>query len=436
MASTPVSAAAVSLVLAQDHPDTVGARLLVAISAGADSTAALYLLHDAGCELTAVHVHHGLRGAAADADAAACRDHCEALGVPLRVAHLAAPGRRPEGREATWRRLRYAALEAERRRIGADFVVTGHHRDDVAEGVLTQLVRGAGPRALAGIEAASDGRVLRPLLRWRRHELREWLAARDVRWREDHSNRDSRHLRNRVRDEAMPVLERLAPALRDHLVHLAAALARDGEALDAAVTLPVPDPWRPDGGVPAPAVASLDDAGRARWLHRAAARRQIGRVSRRQLELFGALLDSHRPRAVALAGRWRLRIAGGRLWLEPPADPPGWHIGLGPEVDRLSLPLPLPGWTLAVHPPVPTGSGADPWRRRVGVGRRLVVRPLATAGEPAPPAVATARRRLPRHLRHSWPVMLEDDRITWVPGIWQASGDTGSAAKVVEVIYT
>src|SRR5208337_3531897 len=151
----------------QRFPDLIGAPIVVALSGGGDSVALLLLLREASerlhCPVHAAHVHHHLRGEDADADAAYCGELCGRVGVPLVVEHLAPerpPGSSPE---AWWRRQRYRALEGVRRRCGAAVVATAHTRDDQAETVLLKLLRGAGPRGVAGIRPRV-GNVIRPLL--------------------------------------------------------------------------------------------------------------------------------------------------------------------------------------------------------------------------------------------------------------------------------
>jgi tRNA(Ile)-lysidine synthase len=154
-------------------PNLMGSRVLVALSGGADSVALLHLLADPslGLELEAAHVHHGARRAEADRDAAFCRELCERLAIPFHLLRLAVELAPREGREAAWRRLRYRALLELAAQCSIGAVATAHHRDDIAEGVIMQLLRGAGTRALAGIAAATDAGIFRPLLPWRRLEI-------------------------------------------------------------------------------------------------------------------------------------------------------------------------------------------------------------------------------------------------------------------------
>ena len=326
-------------------PELVGQRLLVALSGGADSVALLDLLQNEGLalDLEAAHVHHGIRGDEADRDASFCDALCAKLAIPFHLLRIESGTPLTSGREATWRRLRYGALFDLKESGNFDAVATGHHRDDVAEGVLVQMLRGGGPRALAGIAAQTASDVIRPLLPWTREELAGWLREHGIRWREDSSNRDQNLLRNRVRHELLPALEAASPSLRQHLVHLAETLSSTEahlahELADRAIWI---DPWDPGGGVPTATICELPPPLRTRWLH--AQGRMIGleRVTRGQSALFEEMIGTGSPRAVTLGGRWRLRLARGQLWLEPPREPPPFSLSLAPGE---TIDLALPGW--------------------------------------------------------------------------------------------
>lgn len=190
--------------------DLSGCRLLVGFSGGADSTALLLALLAAGVDgLLAVHCHHGLRGAAADADAAWCRAFCEQRGIVFHLEHLDVPGqqRRGESTEETGRRLRLALWQ----RLAAaepTVVFLGHHGDDVLEELLMRLARGANSSGLTGLREERQlcgVRLLRPLLACRRAEIESWLLAQGVAdWRTDRSNNDYAYRRNAVRHDLVP----------------------------------------------------------------------------------------------------------------------------------------------------------------------------------------------------------------------------------------
>ncbi len=177
-----------------------GERVCAAVSGGADSVAMLLLLHAAnglprnslGVGLSAVHVHHGLRGEEADGDLEFVRGLCLRLEVPLHVHHASVPERVARGREVGERETIEEAARAMRYEIfgkliaegHADSVLTAHTLDDQAETVVMKLMRGAWTEGLSGIhpvvEVAGAGRVgkiVRPLLGVRRVELEEFLRG-------------------------------------------------------------------------------------------------------------------------------------------------------------------------------------------------------------------------------------------------------------------
>lgn len=217
--------------------------MCVAVSGGADSVALLLGLVGAntasaqnkeplGVVLSAAHVHHGLRGADADADAAFVRELCEQLGVPYKQFEVDVKARQAlerEGLEEAARELRYAALLG----LEVDAVATGHTLDDQAETVMMKLLRGAWTEGIGGISPVVErglgkARIVRPLLGVRRAEIEGFLRSRGQAWREDASNQDVSLTRNRVRHELMPMLRRFNPGINATLARLA-AIARDDE---------------------------------------------------------------------------------------------------------------------------------------------------------------------------------------------------------------
>jgi tRNA(Ile)-lysidine synthase len=218
-------------------------RVVVACSGGADSVAlahaAAALLEPA--QVVLAHVHHHVR-----ADAGLDADHVRALGAALGLEVHVRDVSPTRGDEAELRALRYAALEAVRAEVDAACVLTAHTADDQAETVLLYLVRSGRLAALAGIRRAR-GAIVRPWLEIQRAELRVFLARRGAAWREDPTNLEPRHLRNRVRKELLPLLEaRYRSGVTRRLARLAARLQRLGvvEALDQAAST------HPSGAIP------------------------------------------------------------------------------------------------------------------------------------------------------------------------------------------
>lgn len=237
-----------------------GERVCVAISGGADSTALLLALIEAnrakeglGAVLSAVHVHHGLRGAEADQDEAFVRDLCARLEVPLYTEHVDVAARQSterKGLEEAARELRYGVFW--RLMAHVDVVATAHTLDDQAETVMMKLMRGAWTEGVGGIAPVVERpmyrdqkwvgsrRIVRPMLEVRRAEVEAFLAERGQQWREDATNRDLSLTRNRVRHELMPLLRTFNPGIDSALARLG-EIARDEEAFwrsEVARTLP------------------------------------------------------------------------------------------------------------------------------------------------------------------------------------------------------
>lgn len=216
-----------------------GMRVGIAVSGGADSVALLRTLgesrHDLGLVLTVLHVHHGIRGTEADADAEFVEVLAAQLGLRfLRrdVDTLSRAEAEQETVEEAARNLRYAWFDDLLEQRELDAVATAHTLDDQAETVLHKLLRGAWTEGLAGIFPVVErpgGVILRPLLQTRRVEIEAWLREIGQPWREDSTNREAIYTRNRIRHQLLPVLAEYNPQIAAQLAHLA-MIARDEDA--------------------------------------------------------------------------------------------------------------------------------------------------------------------------------------------------------------
>jgi tRNA(Ile)-lysidine synthase len=209
------------------HPERFfrpGDRVAVAVSGGADSVALLALLLEAryglGVVVSVAHYNHRLRGGEADADAKFVEELAASREVPFFSAR--AETLHEANVEALARQDRYRFFKQLVREGRVGKVATAHTADDQAETVLARLLRGGGPAGLAGILPVVRGCIVRPLLETRRAELRAWAVARGLGWREDSTNLDRRFLRNRIRQELIPQLERdYNPGIVNVLSHTA-----------------------------------------------------------------------------------------------------------------------------------------------------------------------------------------------------------------------
>lgn len=206
-------------------------RIVVALSGGVDSMVLLHVLRRglrlAPSRLAAIHVNHQISGNAGRW-AAHCRRSCRALGIALKVARVDVP--RGNSTEAAARRARQAVFAD----CDAAVIALAHNRDDQAETVLLQLLRGGGPRGLAAMPVLSAGSpaLWRPLLDTPRSEIESYARRHGLRWIEDESNRDSAFMRNFLRHEVIPLIESKAGAARAVLARAARLQAEASELLD------------------------------------------------------------------------------------------------------------------------------------------------------------------------------------------------------------
>jgi len=207
-----------------------GERVAVACSGGADSMALLHVLaelrEELGIVLSVAHFHHQIRGAEADAD----QTFVEELAAKLQLDFHSGSGNAPQyadeskiSLETAARGLRHEWFADLIKQNKADKIATAHTLDDQAETVLMRIVRGTGSRGLAGIAPAHAARhLVRPLLTTTRREVEAYLKAKSQCWREDSSNLDLDHTRNRIRHTLLPLLEQeFNPAIRQTLSDLA-----------------------------------------------------------------------------------------------------------------------------------------------------------------------------------------------------------------------
>lgn len=216
-----------------------GSKVLCAVSGGADSICLLHLLHslsaEGGFQVAAAHYHHGMRGEAADADAAFVEHFCKERNIPCVVERGDVYGeaaRRGLGVEETGRELRYEFLRRTAEQLGCDRIATAHNADDNLETLLLHLTRGAGLHGLAGIPPRR-GDLVRPLLTTPRADIESYLEAHHLAHVEDCTNTDERYARNRLRRQVIPVLRELNPRLTERSVETMGYLRADNDYLNA-----------------------------------------------------------------------------------------------------------------------------------------------------------------------------------------------------------
>ncbi len=213
-------------------------RVLVAVSGGADSLALLSALRRwpaPGLTLAAVHVHHAIRGAEADRDAAYVVALCRRWGVPLFLVRADVPTiakKERIGLEEAGRLTRYAIFERLCDEWGGDWIATAHTASDQAETVLMNLLRGCGVSGLCGIPARR-GRVVRPLLSCTREEIESYCEAECIPFVIDSTNENTDYRRNAVRHAVLPAMREAYPEAERSILRLSTSATEDEACLTA-----------------------------------------------------------------------------------------------------------------------------------------------------------------------------------------------------------
>ena len=288
-----------------------GARVLCAVSGGADSMCLLALLRaQERFTVAAAHFEHGVRGEESLRDCAFVEDYCRARGIPCYTAHADVPAYAREsglGLEAAARELRYAFLERTAREEGFDWIATAHTAADNAETILLNLTRGAGTRGLCGIPPRR-GNIIRPLLELTRAEVEYYLRASGTPHVEDSTNGSDVYSRNRIRHTVMPALRELNPAFEEAAARTGKLLRRDEDCLDALAEDFIEKHF--DGeSLPAAELLALHEAVSSRVVRKLLPRA----AEERHIEAALALCASAERACADLPGL-RLRCERGRLY--------------------------------------------------------------------------------------------------------------------------
>lgn len=213
--------------IAEDRFEAIGGPVVVALSGGPDSAAVAFLAKSAAVGVRCIHIDHGLPASPLMRRAAG--QIAAVLDLQLEIVEVEPVG----STEVALRDARYEALLA--RLDVAETLVTGHSSDDQAETVLMHLIRGSGPRGLAGIPARR-GRIVRPVLDMTAAELRAVATGRGLPFVDDPENVSTDHLRNRVRSELIPLLEgSYQPEIRTTLSRTARTMADLAGVLESVV---------------------------------------------------------------------------------------------------------------------------------------------------------------------------------------------------------
>lgn len=423
---------------------TPATRVVAAVSGGSDSVALFFLLRELAAagdiQLAGLaHLHHHIRGAAADGDARFCEQLAARTGVRALVGHADVPAlAREAGQsiEVAGRDARQRFYQEARVALDAACVALAHTRDDQAETVLLRLVRGAGPAGLSGI-APRRGPLVRPVLALTREELRGYLASIGEAWCEDATNADRENPRNRMRHDVLPALRAAFNPQVDAALARTADILRadtdllDGLARDAAGTLVT---LAGEGvRVDAPGLAALPPA-----LARRVALGALETVN--PFRAYGLEEADSLCRLAASSGSFsvpgvRMERSGAQVVLSKrgAGDSKGNPEGLPSPEFVLQVPGEVsgPGWVMTAEGPLPRSESPAPSAQsrvvvdadRVGATMRVRTR---RPGDRLKPLGAPGRkkvqdlfvdRKVPRDERDAVPIVTDArGEIVWVAG--------------------
>lgn len=354
------------------------ASVAVALSGGVDSVVLLHKLRKLP-GVRAVHVHHAL-SPNADVWAAFCRRMCKRLGVPLSV-HKVKVQKSGEGLEAAARKARYEVFA----KLDADCIALAHHRDDQAETVLMNLLRGTGLKGARGMAERSklgEKTLWRPLLTLSKKDLVTYARAHGLDWVEDESNADESLTRNFLRHRVAPLLAEKFPGWKKNLARAARHFARA-------------------------------DAGAERLLRKFLQTKGLRAPSEAKLVEMLKQLTSKGTRTLVEHDGARFRVYRGRL-----VD------------DRGGRAFAAMAWNGEAKLPIPQLGGELRFRRAKGKGIAATAKPLAvrlrSGGERLQPDARRPRRTLknlfqeagvPAWERDRVPLLVHGDDVVWVPGL-------------------
>ncbi len=301
-------------------PYSARQKYLIGVSGGCDSMALLFALHEASFhKMVVCHLNHGLRGREAAQDAVLVRRTAKKLGYPCEIARVNSAAKAKAEKksiELAAREARQAFFATCAKKYGCRQVFLAHHADDQVETVLFNFLRGTGAAGLGGMKPDSRAhglRWLRPLLNVKRDDILSHVRSAGIPYREDKSNAEMAHTRNRLRHEVIPVLTKaVGLSCKDAILRAAEILREENAWMEASI---------PEVERELSCQMLLDQplALRRRTVLRWLNQQGVAEAGFEETRLVLSLLnDGSGPAKINLPGDWHARRRAGRIFIERP----------------------------------------------------------------------------------------------------------------------
>ncbi|HVN53599.1 MAG TPA: tRNA lysidine(34) synthetase TilS [Anaerolineaceae bacterium] len=450
---------------------------LIGISGGPDSLSLLDGLRRLGFYLAAAYFHHGLRPEA-DEEAILLADWMQAWKIPyftVRGDVRQAAHRERWSVEEAARKMRYRYLFDQARQLGAQAVAVGHTADDQVESVLMHVLQGSGLAGLKGMDFRTqthgwDAKIplARPLLETWKNETLSYCAEQGLKPFQDATNQDVAYLRNRLRNELIPVLETYNPGFRQALLRLAKSVSGDvayihDQAEEAWARVCT---YEDSKGVIVSRKALLaQPPSLQRELVRMAFRSLRGDTRDLGFEIVEQTIhwiqNPPRKGQANLAENLRIALQEDDALIAPwNSDLPGWNWPQMMDGERIVISSPgiYPlgnGWYLRIEIEVTRGGGEelaagqeDPFAATLSADRLAWplelrtrqpgdrFRPFGMGGNEVKLSDFFSNEKLPRRARARWPLVCSGGKIAWLPGLrpgeeYRVSAETRRIARLV-----
>ena len=212
-------------------------KLLIAISGGVDSVVLTHLFHQLDFNISLAHCNFNLRGIESDKDEVFVKELGEKLNLKTFTTSFETEkfaSKNSLSTQVAARNLRYHWFDKIMNEHKFDFILTAHHLDDNLETFLINLSRGTGLEGLTGIPELNKN-IARPLLIFSRDEIENFATKNNIDWREDKSNASNKYIRNKIRNQIIPILKEINPTLLENFQKTTEHLQESQQIIDDSI---------------------------------------------------------------------------------------------------------------------------------------------------------------------------------------------------------